>query len=213
MDVSKYAELFLTEGREHLGTCNQLLLEWERDPAGAAGHVAGLFRSIHTLKGMAGTMGYANLADLAHRGENLLDGGAPFYDTYRTSDGGRMAVGALEPPFYAALLDGLGLDLPPTTQYDRDTWPSLRARFTACFASRTRDEWTEIFAGTDACVAPVLAPREAPAHPHNRARNAFVEVDGVPQPAPAPRFARTPPPAPQPPTATIVDDVLTGWSG
>ena len=74
MDVSKYAELFLTESREHLGTCNQLLLEWERDPAGAAGHVAGLFRSIHTLKGMAGTMGYANLAALAHRAENLLDG-------------------------------------------------------------------------------------------------------------------------------------------
>jgi len=74
MDVSKYAELFLTEGREHVGTCNQLLLEWERDPAGAAGHVAGLFRSIHTLKGMAGTMGYANLAELAHRAENLLDG-------------------------------------------------------------------------------------------------------------------------------------------
>ncbi len=74
MDVSKYAELFLTEGREHLGSCNQLLLEWERDPAGAAGHVAGLFRSIHTLKGMAGTMGYANLADLAHHAENLLDG-------------------------------------------------------------------------------------------------------------------------------------------
>jgi len=73
MDVGKYAELFLTEGREHLGTCNQLLLEWERDPAGAAGHVAGLFRSIHTLKGMAGTMGYGNLADLAHRAENLLD--------------------------------------------------------------------------------------------------------------------------------------------
>ncbi|HVX88334.1 MAG TPA: Hpt domain-containing protein, partial [Gemmatimonadales bacterium] len=74
MDVSKYAELFLTESREHLGTCNQLLLEWERDPSGAAGHVAGLFRSIHTLKGMAGTMGYANLAALAHRAENLLDG-------------------------------------------------------------------------------------------------------------------------------------------
>jgi len=73
MDVGKYAELFLTESREHLGTCNQLLLEWERDPAGAAGHVAGLFRSIHTLKGMAGTMGYGNLADLAHRAENLLD--------------------------------------------------------------------------------------------------------------------------------------------
>ena len=73
MDVGKYAELFLTESREHLGTCNQLLLEWERDPAGAAGHVAGLFRSIHTLKGMAGTMGYGKLADLAHRAENLLD--------------------------------------------------------------------------------------------------------------------------------------------
>jgi alpha-methylacyl-CoA racemase len=127
------------------------------------------------------------------RGENLLDGGAPFYDTYATADGGYMSVGALEPQFYAALLAGLGLagdELPP--QLDRSGWPVLRERFTAVFATRTRDEWTEIFAGTDACVTPVLAPGEAPAHPHNAARNVFLEADGILQPAPAPRFSRTP---------------------
>jgi alpha-methylacyl-CoA racemase len=129
----------------------------------------------------------------APRGENLLDGGAPFYDTYATADGRYVAVGAIEPQFYAALLTGLGLDgadLPG--QLDRSGWPTLRARFTAAFAARTRDEWVEIFAGTDACVTPVLAPAEAPGHPHNMDRGAFVDVDGVVQPAPAPRFSRTP---------------------
>jgi len=127
------------------------------------------------------------------RGENLLDGGAPFYDTYATADGRYLSVGALEPQFYAALLAGLGLageELPP--QLDRSGWPVLRERFTAVFATRTRDEWTEIFAGTDACVTPVLAPGEAAGHPHNVARSVFVEADGVLQPAPAPRFSRTP---------------------
>jgi alpha-methylacyl-CoA racemase len=146
------------------------------------------------------------------RGENTLDGGAPFYDTYRTADGGFVAVGALEPAFYAALLDGLGLaaaDLP--AQYDRDGWPELRARLTARFAERTRDEWAATFAGADACVVPVLAPAEAPNHPHNRARAAFLDVDGMPQPAPAPRFERTPLPAPQPASPTTVADVLDGW--
>ncbi len=129
----------------------------------------------------------------APRGENLLDGGAPFYDTYTTADGKYVSVGALEPQFYAALLAGLGIgaeELPP--QLDRAGWPVLRARFTAEFASRTRDEWTAVFDGTDACVAPVLAPAEAPRHPHNAARGVFTEVDGVVQPAPAPRFSRTP---------------------
>ncbi|MFC7274862.1 CaiB/BaiF CoA transferase family protein [Paractinoplanes rhizophilus] len=146
------------------------------------------------------------------RGANLLDGGAPFYDTYETSDGGFVAVGALEPPFYAALLDGLGLaeaDLPG--QLDRDGWPALRARFAEVFATRTRDEWAAVFAGTDACVAPVLSPTEAPAHPHNRARKTFVEVDGLAQPAPAPRFGRTPAGPPSAPTAVTVDEVLAGW--
>ncbi|GIE98898.1 CaiB/BaiF CoA transferase family protein [Paractinoplanes rishiriensis] len=146
------------------------------------------------------------------RGENTLDGGAPFYDTYRTKDLGFVAVGALEPAFYAALLDGLGLagaDLP--AQYDRDGWPELRKRFTERFAERTRDEWAATFAGSDACVAPVLSPAEAPDHPHNRARAAFVEVDGAPQPAPAPRFGRTPPDVPRPAAGTTVDQILTSW--
>ncbi|HEX6871228.1 MAG TPA: CaiB/BaiF CoA-transferase family protein [Micromonosporaceae bacterium] len=126
-------------------------------------------------------------------GTNLLDTGAPFYDVYRAKDGGYLAVGALEPQFYQALLAGLGLaeeDLPD--QYDLAGWPVLRSRFTEVFASRTRAEWTEQFAGTDACVAPVLSMAEAPAYPHLAARGTFVEVDGVVQPAPAPRFSRTP---------------------
>ncbi|MFI5892008.1 CaiB/BaiF CoA transferase family protein [Actinoplanes sp. NPDC051513] len=146
------------------------------------------------------------------RGSNLLDGGAPYYDTYETADGGFVAVGALEPAFYAALLDGLGLSsarLPD--QLDRDGWPVLRARFAEVFATRTRDEWTAVFAGADACVAPVLSPAEAPAHPHNQARKTFVDVDGLTQPAPAPRFARTPPDTPAGPAAVTVDEVLAGW--
>src|SRR5215472_9466720 len=126
------------------------------------------------------------------RGVNLLDGGAPFYDTYETADGKFVAVGALEPQFYAALLAGLELTdagLPP--QLDVTGWPVLRARFADVFAQRTRDEWAEVFAGTDACVAPVLSPAEAGQHPHNTAREVFADVGGVSQPAPAPRFSRT----------------------
>ena len=126
------------------------------------------------------------------RGTNLLDTGAPFYDVYETADGGWLAVGAIEPQFYAAFLDGLGLsgvDLPG--QLDRDGWPVLRARFAAVLGTRTRDDWVERFAGLDACVAPVLTPVEAPDHPHHRARHAFLALAGVPQPAPAPRFSRS----------------------
>jgi alpha-methylacyl-CoA racemase len=126
------------------------------------------------------------------RGVNLLDGGAPFYDTYRTADGEYMAVGALEPQFYAALLAGLGLaDAGLPAQHDRGGWPVLRERFAATFAAQTRAEWEQVFAGTDACVSPVLRLAEASAHPHARAREAFVEVGGVTQPAPAPRFGRS----------------------
>ncbi len=135
------------------------------------------------------------------RGVNLLDGGAPFYDTYATADGEYVAVGALEPQFYAALLRGLGLaDAGLPGQHDRAGWPALRQRIAAAFASRTRAEWEQVFAGTDACVSPVLSMAEAPAHPHATARNAFVEVGGITQPAPAPRFGRTGAAAPaQPP--------------
>jgi alpha-methylacyl-CoA racemase len=140
------------------------------------------------------------------RGVNLLDGGAPFYDTYETADGGYVAVGALEPKFYAALLAGLGLagaDLP--RQYDSTGWPALRERFIEAFGQRTRDEWAEVFSGSDACVSPVLTPSEAARHPHNVARGTFMGGDGPVQPSPAPRFGRTPSAAPQPPAKPGAD--------
>jgi alpha-methylacyl-CoA racemase len=125
------------------------------------------------------------------RGTNLLDGGAPFYDTYRCADGGFVAVGALEPQFYAALCARLDLDPAAWPQHDRDRWPALRAELTRIFLRRPRDAWADHFADSDACVAPVLDLAEAPDHPHHRARGTFVAVDGVVQPAPAPRLSRT----------------------
>jgi alpha-methylacyl-CoA racemase len=147
------------------------------------------------------------------RGVNLLDGGAPFYDTYPTADGKFVAVGALEPQFFAALLAGLGLtdaDLP--AQMDIARWPVLRQRFAEVFAQRTRDEWASVFAGTDACVAPVLSPGEAAGHPHNSARRVFADIGGVSQPQPAPRFARTGADQPVPPVrpGSDTDAVLGG---
>ncbi|WP_084741117.1 CaiB/BaiF CoA transferase family protein [Cryptosporangium aurantiacum] len=149
------------------------------------------------------------------RGTNRLDGGAPFYDVYPTADGGHMAVGALEPQFYAALLAGLGLDpaeLP--AQDDRSGWPALRAAFADAFRSRTRDEWTAVFANVDACVTPVLTFAEAAADPHLTARRTLVDRDGVVQPAPAPRFSRTPPAPPHPhPGPADPAAVLAAWAG
>jgi alpha-methylacyl-CoA racemase len=148
------------------------------------------------------------------RDANVLDGHAPFYDTYTCADGRHVAVGPLEPQFYAAFLAGLGIDpadLP--AQYDRAGWPVLRARFTELFASRTRDEWAAVFDGTDACVTPVLAFGEVAAHPHLAARSTIVEADGVAQAAPAPRFSRTPARLPDPPTeAEDVESVLADWA-
>lgn len=128
------------------------------------------------------------------RGSNLLDTGAPFYDVYETSDGGWMAVGPLEPQFYAELVQLLGIADDPGLpgQFDLRAWPELRRRFADVFARRTRDEWTEIFTPSDACVAPVLSLREAPDHPHLAARGTYIERDGRIEPAPAPRFDRTP---------------------
>jgi alpha-methylacyl-CoA racemase len=136
------------------------------------------------------------------RESNLLDGGTPWYDSYRTRDGHYMAVGAVEARFYAELLQKLGLsDEGLPKQHDRHGWPILRERFAAVFAERTRDEWCRVFEGSDACVAPVLGFSEAPMHPQHRARGSFVEFDGVVQPAPAPKFSATPSeisrPAPQ----------------
>ncbi len=148
------------------------------------------------------------------RGTNLLDSGAPFYDVYECADGGWLAVAALEPQFYAQLLEGLGLadDDSLPGQDDHTRWPELRTAIAGAIAQRTRDEWAARFEGTDACVAPVLHMGEAPTHPHAVARGAFPDVEGVPQPAPAPRFDRTPA---DPPRAALEDqdptEVLTAW--
>ncbi len=127
------------------------------------------------------------------RESNLLDGAAPFYDTYETADGKAVAVGPLEEPFYVTMLEGLGLDqqdLPDRN--DVSTWPELKERFGDVFRTRTRAEWERIFFGTDACVTPVLTIAEAQAHRVNTEREVFVAADGIAQPGPAPRFSRTP---------------------
>ena len=129
----------------------------------------------------------------AARGANFLDGGAPFYASYACADGKFIAVGAIEPQFYARLLALTGASDPAfARQWDRDGWPALKEKFTALFATRTRDAWCALLEGTDVCFAPVLDMDEAPRHPHNAVRKTFVDVDGVTQPAPAPRFSRTP---------------------
>lgn len=148
------------------------------------------------------------------RGTNLLDSGAPFYDTYETADHKFLSVGALEKRFYQNFLVGLGLDqkdLPK--QYDRDAWPVLRAIFAARIKEHTRDHWAEVFLNLEACVAPVLSPLEASQHAQAKERDAFVEIDGIPQPAPAPRFSRTPAGVPDgSPTAPhTVEQIIKRW--
>ncbi|WP_142308638.1 CoA transferase, partial [Mycobacterium interjectum] len=132
------------------------------------------------------------------REDNLLDGAAHFYGTYATADGGHVAVGAMERKFYAELCDHLGVDVPQDD--DRPaTWATHRAELAARFAERTRDEWERILDSPGCCATPVLSLNEAPRHPHAAARRAFIEVDGVTQPAPAPRFSRSRPAAPSGP--------------
>jgi alpha-methylacyl-CoA racemase len=127
------------------------------------------------------------------RRSNLLDGGAHFYDTYRCKDGKWVSIGSIEPQFYALLLEKTGATDPEfVKQMDRSAWPSLREKLAAILLTKTRDEWSAIMGGTDVCFAPVLDLDEAPKHPHNAARKTFVEVGGVTQPAPAPRFSATP---------------------
>jgi alpha-methylacyl-CoA racemase len=133
------------------------------------------------------------------RGTNLLDGGAPFYDTYETADGRYITLASLEPKFYAQLVAALGLEAQWLgRQYDTRRWPELRSAIAAAVRSRTRDAWCTALEGTDTCFAPVLSFEEAPGHAHAAAREAFVQVDGVVQPAPAPRFDRTPAGRPRP---------------
>lgn len=131
------------------------------------------------------------------RGTNLLDTGAPFYDVYETKDSRYVAVGSLEPQFFAMLQSKLALDGSFGGQFDVASWPSQKETLATLFRSRTRDEWEALFAGSDACVAPVLSMDEAPHHAHNASRQSFVTAGGAPQPAPTPRFSRTPPAAPE----------------
>ncbi len=149
------------------------------------------------------------------RQDNLLDGGAPFYGTYACSDGKHVSVGPIEPQFYALLREKLQLHEPLfDRQNDKAAWPRMRERLAQVLATRTRDEWTTLFEGTDACVTPILTLAEAPTHPHLAARETFVASEGVVQPAPAPRFSRTPAaiqgsPALEPGSA---DEQLRRWS-
>ncbi|MBC5767067.1 CaiB/BaiF CoA transferase family protein [Ramlibacter albus] len=146
------------------------------------------------------------------RGTNLLDGGAPFYCTYACADGKSIAVGAIEPQFYALLRERCGLADPLfDAQPDRERWPLMKHRLAEVFATRTRDEWCALLEGSDACFAPVLDWDEAPRHPHNRARGTFVDVDGVVQPAPAPRFTRTPAGTPEPGREAGAEELRARW--
>jgi alpha-methylacyl-CoA racemase len=148
------------------------------------------------------------------RRRNLLDGGAHFYDTYRCSDGKWVSVGSIEPQFYALLLEKAGIDDPDfQRQHDRTAWPDLRARLAEVFARKTQAEWCAAMEGTDVCFAPVLSLDEAPRHPHNAARQTFVEVAGVVQPAPAPRFSATPGAIQGPPPAigAQTQEALADW--
>jgi alpha-methylacyl-CoA racemase len=190
------------------------------------GVLAGLLEARTTGRGRvvdaAMTDGSALLTSLFHalaarglwspqRGANLLDGGAPFYRCYPCRDGRFVAVGALEPQFHAALMAGLDLTVEEFPQYDFAGWPAQHARLAAIFATRDRDDWAARFAGTDACVTPVLTLGEAPDHPHNAARGTFVGP-GVTQPAPAPRFGTAAATAEAEPAALDLAEAVARWA-
>jgi alpha-methylacyl-CoA racemase len=153
--------------------------------------------------------GFVAAGSWGERGTNQLDSGAHFYEVYETADGAYMAVGAVEPQFYAELLRLLEIPADEAPQWEQRRWPELRERFAAVFASRTRDDWTEIFETADACTTPVLSLAEAPMHHHHRARGAFIDRDGATLPAPAPRFSRSQVQS-GPPDGDAAD-MLVGW--
>lgn len=164
-----------------------------------------LMTMMYTLKAMGNWT--------QQRGSNLLDGGAHFYDTYRCADGKYISIGPIEPQFYTLFLQKTGITDPDfKQQWERARWPELKTRLAAHLETRTRDEWCSLLEGSDACVAPVLDMDEAPEHPHNQARGTFIEVGGVIQPAPAPRFSRSIPAQPRPPVVGATGaDVLSDW--
>ena len=148
------------------------------------------------------------------RGDNMLDGAAPFYGCYECADGKYVAIGSIEPQFYALLMEKTGItDLDAFSQADRARWPEQKAKLAVIFKSKTREEWCAIMEGSDVCFAPVLDMSEAPDHPHNKARGAFVTIAGIPQPAPAPRFSRTAAatPGPPPEPGEHAEEILADW--
>jgi alpha-methylacyl-CoA racemase len=160
---------------------------------------AAMVDGVGSLLSLFHGLAAGGLWDASQRGTNLLDGGAPFYGSYETADGRWLAVGPLEPKFFGELAQRIGLDARfVPRQYDRRLWPEMREAMAQIFRSRTRDEWTALLEGSDACVAPVLTLAEAQAHPQAVQRQAFVPVGGVAQPAPTPRFDRSVPQAPRP---------------
>ncbi len=196
----------------------------------ALGMVSAILESRHSGKGqvvdssiidgtaslMSPVLGlYAAGIHRPERGTNILDSGAPFYEVYECADGLWISIAPIEAKFFAELIRLLPIDPADVpTQWDEKEWPRLHALFTEIFRRQPRDYWCKLLEGTDACFAPVLTAAEAPAHPHNRARGTYIEIDGVVQPRPAPRFSRTDPGTPLPPQPSDNSDVhgaLDGW--
>ncbi|HEY5663605.1 MAG TPA: CaiB/BaiF CoA-transferase family protein [Ilumatobacter sp.] len=190
------------------------LLEAQRSGTGQVVDTA-MVDGTATLMTMFWSLSQMGVHDINRRGENLLDTGAHFYDVYECSDGEYVSVGSIEPQFYAELLrlTGLADDAEFATQMDRSQWPRLKARLAEVFGSKTRAEWCAVMEHTDVCFAPVLRMDEAAAHPHNIARGTFVDVAGLTQPAPAPRFSRTEPTIDRPPAhdGQHTVEVLSDW--
>ncbi len=189
------------------------LLEASRSGQGQVVDAAMVDGSAVLMAMMHGMRAMGFWAD--ERGTNIIDTGSHFYDVYETADGGYVSIGSIEPQFYAELLRLTGLDGEPDlpAQMDRAAWPAMKERLAAVFKTRTRDEWCRIMEGSDVCFAPVLSMAEAPHHPHNQLRQTFVEVAGIVQPAPAPRFSRTEPQISRPPSPPGADttQALADW--
>ena len=193
------------------------------------GMLAALYEAQRSGKGdvidAAITDGSASLMSIFHsmdklgswvpeRSSNMLDGPAPFYDTYETSDGRFVSIGSIEPQFYALLVEKTGVDPEAfANPYDKSQWPQMKERLIEVFKTKSQAQWCDLMEGTDLCFAPVLNYREAPAHPHNAARNTYIDIDGLTQPAPAPRFARSDCATPSSPSSEGSDthEVLAQW--
>lgn len=185
---------------------------WERERSGVGQVIdAAMCDGAASLMSMFYDMRAGGTWELTRAG-NLLDGGAPFYGTFECADGGHIAIGALEPQFWQELcgIAGLGA-IDPALRADKARWPELRARLADVFRQRTRAEWCALLEGRDACVSPVLNMDEAPHHPHMHARGTFIAIGGVTQPAPAPRFSRTPSARPSPLRIESAQDALRRW--